>query len=251
MRYLEEQYNLLCTKLFQPLGFKKRRNTYIRAVNDIIQKVYLQQSVYGGSYVIGFGMIPLCMELTKEHLTGGVYCLYYLSQLNGEWKWWTYDKNSSDSIDNSLKEVEEILIHKLIPLFIGSESCGSAFDSLCSLERKYYQKRAESAMTKRQDNCIRDYIFMLDEYKRYMALKCKNYDYALESYKIKLQQETEALSSVLNFSPEEVIQRRRASIEAIEHKIARLKAKDYPYFNAMLLANEQNSKALLRRTKLI
>ena len=92
---------------------------------------------------------------------------------------------------------------------------------------------------------------MLDEYKRYMALKCKNYDYALESYKIKLQQETEALSSVLNFSPEEVIQRRRASIEAIEHKIARLKAKDYPYFNAMVLANEQNSKALLRRTKLI
>lgn len=250
MRYLEEKYGLLCVNIFQQYGFKKRRNTFIRITNDVMQKFHLQQSIYGGSYVIGFGIIPLCIGIIKEYVADGVLCPYYLSQFNGRWAWWTYDKKSTDSIDASLREVEDILTHKLLPLFIHSESSESAFESLCSLEREYYQ-RAGLPIREEQRKYIRENINMLDESKRYMALKCKNYNYALESCEMLLQQEIEALSSCMKSFPEDLIQRRQASIEATKREIVHLKAKDDQYFSTMLLANEHNSNALLRKMKLI
>lgn len=255
MKYLTKKYVEECKKIFSPYGFKQIKSTFLRSTNDVIQKLQLQQSIYPGSCVINFGIIPHCMHCEEAYILDGL-CPYMLSQFKGESVWANYNWKSASDVYECVKRLISELNTSLIPMFLKANSCETAFPELLHFERSvrntfYTNLRSrDKSFVLNSNRYESDNVPKLTGSMFYMSLKCKEYSYALEFAQLSLRQNRDALNNSIHVLTKDTIASRLESIKNIEREIMYLESGNEQYFQEMLHKNEVATIETLKKLKL-
>ena len=248
-----KQYFERCKTEFSHYGFKRHGNAFVRVVNDVFQNFYLEKLStysYGKECRIGFAVLPLCQKFKDGRILNGIG-LYYLRRFEvaqcTQTDRWRYEANTIDSV------IDDIMRHfkqYLIPFFKRANSCETAFDELILLEKHFNETRLASLKESNINDAAKpgSEVMISDSAKYFMALKNKNYDFALASRKMLLQQNMNAFASVEQgvFLTEEALIDRKKNIEVLRGEIKRLEDKDEEYFQNLIQENETFSKEIVK-----
>ncbi|MPM81292.1 hypothetical protein SDC9_128344 [bioreactor metagenome] len=245
-----KQYFERCLTEFSQYGFKKHGNAFVRVINDVFQNFYLEKLgtySYGRECRIGFAVLPLCQKNLDERILNGVGLYYLRGFERSHWSQadrWRYEVNIIDSI---IDDIMRYFKQYLIPFFERANSCETAFDALVDLEKHFNETRLMN-LSSAGINDARSEVISFDSAKFFMALKNRNYDFALAIKKMLLQQNIDALASVINggFLTEKALTERETNLEAIRGEIKRLEERDEKYFQDIILEYEAHSKEILK-----
>lgn len=253
MDYLIKNYIEACKPEVLPLGFKRRKNAFVRVINDVLQNFTIEKISSGWACRVDFSIIPLCLRIEKEYISGGVYP-HYLKKfelISGTPSdSWEYDKHSEASMDACLREIMRYVTSYLLPFFEHATNCQTALPEVIRLEKTLNDKWLAS----RKSSGIEDHagpnagLDLLDSTKYFMALKNGDYDFALKSRQALLQQHMNSYNSMSErgYLTEEDRVRREKGIAELRGEIAHLEAKDTGYFQRLLEENEAYSRESLR-----
>ena len=253
MNYLFKNYYESCKATFSQYGFKKKNGAFARVVNDIMQNFAIEKLKSGRACRVEFAIIPLCLRIEKEYISGGVYSHYLKKFEIVSWTLfdsWEYDKNSEASMDACLEEIMRYLTSYLLPFFERANSCETALPELIKLERLFNDNRMEilriSGIEDRADPGTE--FLISDCVKYYMALKNGDYGLALKSRQALLQQNLDAYNSMAEggYLTEENRMRREKGLETLRDEIDHLSANDIGYFQRLLEENEVYSRENLK-----
>jgi len=256
MNYLLKSYHESCKIAFSQYGFKRKKQAFVRVENDVMQNFALERLRYGRCRV-EFAIIPLCLGIEKEYISGGVYS-HYLKQFEPihwtQWDTWEYDPTSEESMDACVKEIVRYLTNYLLPLFDRANSCKTALSELIMVENLFNNYRIESLKINGiEDRAnINTWIHLDDSSKYYIALKNGDFDFALKSRKALLQQNVNAYNSMSErgYLTKEGRTRRENAIVKLRDEISRIECLDESYIHQLIIENEayslKNLKDILR-----
>lgn len=256
MNYLLENYYNFCKARFSQYGFKKKGSVFVRTVNDVMQIFVIEKLKSGRACRVGFAIIPFCLRIEKEYVSGGVY----LRNLRGfepahwaQYDHWEYDPKSENSMDFCVKEIIRYLENYLLPLFKYAKSCEAALPELIKLERRFNDNRVEGLKADGLEDKAGPgaELLLSDCVKYYMALKIGDYDFALKSCQAQFQRSLDAYNLMVEgkYLTEIDRIRREKNLANLRDEINRLHAKDIGYFQRLLEENEaysiQNLKGII------
>jgi hypothetical protein len=253
MDYLIKNYIEACKPEVLPFGFKRRKNAFVRVINDVLQNVSIETISSGWACRVDFSIIPLCLRIEKEYISWEAYP-HYLKEfelISGTPSdSWEYDKHSEASMDACLREIMRYLTSYLLPFFERATSCETALPEVIRFEKTLNDKWLAS----RKSSGIEDHadpdagLNLLDSTKYFMALKNGDYDFALRSRQALLQQHIDSYNSMSErgYLTEEDRLEREEGIAELRSEIDRLEARDTGYFQRLLEENEAYSRENLR-----
>ena len=253
MNYLLENYYKSCKTLFAQYGFKKKNKAFSRVTNDVMQNFVLEKLKSGRTCRVEFAVIPLCLRIEKEYISGGVYS-HNLRKFESshfvKWDEWEYDPKSEESMDVCINEIIRYLTSYLIPFFERTSSCETALPELIKLEKLFHHNRKESLrISGIEDRAYPSPGFRLsDSVKYYISLKTGDFEFALKSRKALLQQNVDSYNSMFEkgYLTEEEQARREKSITKLRDEINRIENKDVSYIRRIIIENEAYSKEVLK-----
>lgn len=232
MNLFLKKYYAMCAKAVSSYGFTRKSNAFLRICNDVFQSFYIEglgRYSYGKEYRIGFLVSPLCkpidMEILRVRLGASTY---YLKQLDGgqEDCWCCTSSNT----DLCIQEIETYLKNYLMPFFDACNSCKNALSALISLEQHLHRGQN-----------------LLDSTKFYLALKCQDWDLALQSRRALYQQNEESYRVGMEqavFSEQGQLRREKELLQ-LQEEIIRLEERDTEYFQKIIDTNEKASIEVL------
>lgn len=251
-----KQYKNRCETEVLPYGFKRKKNVFIRVVNDVLQSFYTEKlSIYsyGRECRVGFSVLPLCQKLEAERILGG-FGVYYLRKFeishwaegDDRWRYKSIPEDISACIDEIL-----IYINKyLLPFFERANSCKAALPEVIALEKLFNENRIESLKLsdiadKAGPNAE---LNLSDSTKYFMALKSGDYDFALKSRKALLEQNMAVYESVQNnsYMTKEKLHEKEEMLSKLQDEIRHLEEKDWDYFKIIIADNEAYSREKLK-----
>lgn len=248
------QYRTTCEQIVLQHNFTRKKNVFIRVINDVCQSFYMERlsrGAYKKTCRIGFSILPLCQKLNAQQIEGGIG-LYYLRQFEindkAELDGWCYEL-TSESISVCIDEIARYLEVHLIPLFERANCTASAFNELLDLEKLFNENRIACLRLNGSTDFLgsNTWLNLLDSAKYYMALKNKNYDYAKASRKALLQQNLASYENAKEFLSEESLVERMDSILRLKEEISFLDSKDTRFFQHLIEVNESYSSESLKR----
>lgn len=257
MNLLVKEFVERCKAEFGPLGFVRKGESFARVKNDVFQTFSLYR--YRGNYscTIGFDVAPLCGgELDPTEFS---YETTFIEPIPNSGEWIYFCDEEESVLECTDKLIETIKKH-IIPFFERAVDSSTALDECMKIENLLEENRKSQLETNGEEDCAdpgrMDYIHYCDIGKYYMALKSKQYDFAIKYHEscIKRWQrlyKDRQRRSIEEFGSEEDKIKQLASYERSikeqEKSLALLRAGDYTSFNKEIAQNEeQNIKALKR-----
>ena len=255
MDTFSSQYQARCKELVQQYGFHRRKNVFIRVINDVCQSFYMEKLSRGPFHKlcrIGFSVLPLCQNVSAQHVEAGVG-LYYLrkfqiSDASEESDGWIYSLQA-ESISACIEEISQYLELYLIPFFERANHTQAAFHESIALEKLFQENRLASLQLRGIKDCAanKSEIHLLDSPRYYMALKNGYYDYAKESCAAFLQQNLTAYERSKSFLSEKIAAERMQIIQEFRHELDLLNAGNAEYFRNLIEKNESYSRKSLEK----
>ncbi len=220
MNKLTKLYKQKCINEFRKLGFKSYRNNFYRVVNDVFQSFGLHNSVSGNSCTVEFGVFPLCCGsiITKNH-TGA----NHLKVFENNYSWFKYDKNSIESIEQTVNSIIEYINKYLIPYFEKCNNSRNAYFEICNFQKKHQEG-----------------ILMFDCVLFYCALKSGMNDLAIQHLKAQKAHTIKAYNRniecfEMSVEYEEMIE---SEIHNIENRIEIIERLDFEGIEKIISENE-------------
>ena len=259
MDYLIKNYIEACKPEVLPFGFKRRKNAFVRVINDVMQNFSIERISSGWACRVDFAIIPLCLRIEKRYILGGVYS-HYLKEfelISGTPSdSWEYDKHSEASMDACLREIMRYVTSYLLPFFEHATNCETALPEVIRFEKILSDKCVASPKSSGIEDRYSDHDSVLkmlqqhllsDSSKYFMALKNGDYDFALRSRQALLQQHMDSYNSMSErgYLTEEDRLRRERSHAELRDEIEHLEARDTGYFQRLLEENEAYSRESL------
>ena len=188
---------------YSAMRFKRYRQSCYRVVNDVIQSISAQTIMSGKGFRVEFGIYPLCGRISSPFITSYnledfdpipfscsdneyVELSLRLKQKN-EYRYiqgWIFDNHSDDSIDMLLSRVFTFVEHIIIPYFEKGVDSKTGLSETLRLETVLYQvnKRKYDLQKTWPENVelikTNSFLYALRE----MAIKCKVYELAIDSF---------------------------------------------------------------------
>ncbi len=253
MDYLIKNYIEACKPEVLPFGFRRRKNAFVRVINDVLQDFAIEKISSGWAGRVDFAVLPLCSRIEKRDILGGANSHYLkaFEPISGTPSdSWEYDRNSEASMDACLKEIVRYLTSYLLPYFEHATSCKTALPELIKLERTLHANlvadRKSSGFEYHADPDAE--LNLSDNTKYFLALKNGDYDLALRSRQALLQQNMNSYNSMSErgYLTEEDRLEREEGIAELRSEIDRLEARDIDYFQRLLEENEAYSRENLK-----
>ena len=225
MDYLTKIYKEECKKEFCALGFKTCRNNFYRVINDVFQSFCLHKSVSGVDCTIEFSVVPLCMG----NVINKSYCgATHLKMFEGNYSWFSYDRNDIKSIDNCVDLMLEYMKKYLIPHFDNSDNSKKAYFLTCDFQQRNYKNG-----------------IMLSDYALFcMALKSGFYEKSIEHLKAQKRQTEYAIVRNNNCFGMQID--KIDKIRRIDYQIKMIAQPDLNYIDAFISENEKNALSNLK-----
>ena len=243
-----------CEPELAKFHFKRKRTTFIRVVNDVMQNVVLEKLHGGREYRVLFSVIPLCLPIKKTYIINGAYAheLRRFEIVRGTMAFdcWECDPKSNECIQACIESITQFIRVHLLPFFECANCCRTALPQLIHLERRFNENRKVSLQLAGIQDAARttDGVNLLDSVKYYMALKNGDYDFALKCRQALEQQNAHSYQDMMArgwLSPKNKLEREHA-LQALREEIDRLQAGDTSYFHQLLLQNEVYSRESLK-----
>ena len=242
-----------CEPELAEFHFKRKRTTFVRVVNDVMQNFVLEKLHGGRAYRVLFAVIPLCLPIEKTYISGGVYsyALRRFEIVRGTMAFdrWECNPKSNECIQACIESIMQFIRVHLMPFFECANCCRTALPELINLERRFNENRKASLqLAGIRDAAKTDGVNLFDPVKYYMALKNGDYNFALKSRQVLERQNVYAYQDSMArgfLSPKSKLDRERA-IQTLRKEIKYLQAGDTSYFHQLLLQNEAYSKENLR-----
>lgn len=244
MDYFVENYLETCKAEFSQYGFKQKRKAFVRVINDVMQNFTLEKLRSGRACRVEFAIIPLCLRIEKDYITGGVYS-HNLRRFEPahwtHWDQWEYDPKSEKSMNNCIDEMIMQIKKHLMPLFCKANSCKTAYDELCELDREFYGNVKN--MRENDKKYFQNGVNMLDNTKYYMALKNGNYDIAVAYLKAIEQQNVDSYNSMDEggYLTGDDRTRREENLVKIRYEIETISKCDESYIQGLIKESEEYS----------
>lgn len=232
-------------------GFKPYKGAYYRVVNDVLHKILLRTIPFAQEFDVQFEIIPLCAEITPMDLDPD--CLYRLSDLYPPYAW-AYGGKYRPTREECLHRVLDALQHQLFPMLLNANSCHGAFPALYDFLYRCEENRLQTLRMEGGQNRAKPFEWrtLWDGNLLYMALKNKDYAYALRSIKQIVEEDefylgkyiVERMQEGLPI-PEGVLKKTPGLFDQfiwdIEHNV-------FDYIDIVLEYNEKRSRELLQQT---
>lgn len=250
-----KQYRTECEMKVSQYGFNRKKNIFVRLVNDVLQTFYIEKlgiHSYERAARVGFSVIPLCQRIETEQVLDG-FGVYYLRNFEistlTEGNGWRY-KSIPEDIDACVKEILMYTNKYLLPFFERANSCKAALSEVLALEKIFNNNRLESLklcnIADRLDPNVE--LNLLDSKKYFMALKSGDYDFALKSRKALLEQNMTAYHSAQtnSYMTSKKLHEQEEMLGKLQDEIQHLEEKDWNYFKTMIVDNEDYSREKLK-----
>ena len=247
MNYFIKKYIERCNAETAAYGFRRKKNTFVRVINDVMQSFTLKKYKFGQMYTIEFGVIPLCIKI--EHFDLGSYNLrsFEVDATLGDWK---HDNSSYESIDQCIDELISNIKNHLIPFFNLAVCSKTALPQIILIEELFNKNRIEflkmhNIQNKRKTS---ETYNVLDRVKFYMAIKNGDYCFALKNRQELLANNIKSYQSSQNylFMTQGKLKERKVRIEKIKFEIEQLENNNQKYFQEQIDDNEKKSKKFLK-----
>lgn len=219
IRQLDKYYRTILT----PLGFRKQKHVFLRVTNDVFQSVEierLRRSLKYETIRIIFSVLPLCLGIDAKRAWSGI-SLYELRRFeptyNLEYDGWTYCKQPET--ENAVRcEIQRFTEEYLLPFLESADSCINALPELIKLEHTMNQNRLAdlAALGSEDHGGPNAELNLLDSSKYYMALKIKDYAFALRCANAMLQGAKRVVSQAIENGR---ISGREVDVERLEKEI--------------------------------
>lgn len=259
--YVRTRFREICEEHLKEYGFQWKKNGCFRVIHDVVQVVSFERIFSGSGLRIYFSIKALCYfqdgNLTdfltegcfplrlfkvppKKRWIDGIYCSYW----RDDNECWMHDPRDQEDCENCLCEISKYMKDYLVPLFLAGDSCKTGFDVLSQ-----FIATSEWADT-----------WKYNTIQYYMALKNRDYTYALEylesclsgAYKGFEEEEERYKSNPDDYSTEEKerLRKWRERIQILSHEIELLKNSEYAYFEELVDRNEACFRKALEETKI-
>lgn len=187
--------------LLKPLttqyGFKKKRNVYIRLVNDMVQ-VFNLKKMYGCKCSIEFDSFPLCAGNTVFFGTHDIDMFEEIKYFEKQDKRFIYFKDDESSIYRVAEELFNVAKKYLFPYFESTDNSKSHFDTWVNPKTNLYMRRYDDSPN--ADDALESFCSW--NYQLHaIALKNHNYSFAIKHIICKIDSYEETFQKY-DFDPE-------------------------------------------------
>lgn len=254
MDLFSSQYRTKCEQAVSHQGFSRKKDVFIRVVNDVCQSFYMEQLNRGPCEKvcrIGFSVLSLGQKVDVRRVENGVG-LYYLRKFEicdgTEIDGWRYKLNPED-ISSCIEEILRYLEKYLIPFFERANCSEKAFFELIALEKLFNNNRiAYLKLNGREDLAGSGAeLNLFDSAKYYMALKNGNHSYAKKRLSALLDLNLMSYENEKRNLSEDVLADRRRSIQQLLEEVVLLETGNVGYFQHLIEENEVYSRESLKR----
>lgn len=250
MGYLTKRYFQRCKEEFTQMGFKRKKNSFVRVTNDVIQIFTLEISRGGYSCTISFESTPFCCGAPKGLGICGTFRIGWFDELRNTDGHWKYDPNDENNVNECVESMILSIKKYIITFFDRTTTPAAIFYESFFLEPSLSKKDRQKLFETNDYNKFCKINIFTDPLRYCIALKIKNYDFA-RWYLDKMLLLTErAYEETKDFVSEENRKKRESSIEALKKDIKMLELKEYDYFNEIVVSKEKEAKEFVNSTKL-
>ncbi|MDD4761375.1 MAG: DUF4304 domain-containing protein [Bacteroidaceae bacterium] len=230
-------YNKVFRVLIDEHGFKKKSTLFYRLKNDkIVQTISLFQSSFGHAFSIEFDLFPVCTGIESvQQLKGSG--LFRIGRFTHDYDyWWEYANPDENEVKAMVSETLTIVEDKVLPLFEKVVDEETYRYYVPDLERKFYGAPLDDLI--------------------WINLKLRNYYEVLKSIEqIEKQNYDSAALKKSNYENEEEYHMYLQEIENDLSDLRSIKAaiqkNDTSYLESILRQNEEKSKQILEKIKIL
>ena len=247
MTTIQKQFNQVCTKKYVPLGFFRKKTTFVRLRGNVLQSFSFKHFKDLPYCSVDFGVTPLCLP-QPFFLDAGPYSL---DKFNTPISEWPYDAKSAESIIQCVELVAEAIDLHMLPLFEVCCDCRSALPELIKLEELFDRNRIQTLdlLGSYDSAAPLDERSLFDYRKYYMALKANDFGYARQYLEFQIGFRKKQLQEFDNPNypkqPPIVKERLLRTLHLHASHLEHLNAGDVRFFSDMLDANEQETYRFL------
>lgn len=250
MQYFIKKYIERCNEEFVPLGFKRKKNSFVRIKKDIVQ-IFTLKVYYGGySCTVEFESLPFCCGKASGL---GITSMFQISCFDklGKLDNWEFNPNDENSINKCVEDLISAIEKHIIPFFERAITPFAIFKESFLLEPTLTKENLEDLLkTNNYEKYCKINIFT-DPDRYYLALKTKNYDYASWYLEKHLSLAEKAYDETKNYVSDKNKKEREKYIDSLKDGIKMLELEKYDYFEEIIEKKEQEAIEFLRLLKLI
>ncbi len=249
MNYFVDRYIQRCKEEFSNIGFQRKKNSFVRVENDVIQFFSLKhlRGVYSCS--IEFESAPFCCGKPSLLGTGGTFRIEWFEGVdrNGEWE---YDPHDENSVNKCIEDLILSIKKHIIPFFEKTTTPAEVFDETHLIEIGLTKDDREQLTKTNNYSKYRQINIFTDPDRYYISLKTKNYDFAkwyLENIIKIAERAYEETKDILTDSNKK---ERKAFIIRCKSEIKKLELNEFDYFDEIVESKEREAKEFLYSLKL-
>ena len=285
MGYLLKKYFEACKAEVEQYGFMRKKKVFVRAVNDVVQIIAVENMKSYRELRVTFSVIPLCLRIEEDYVYWGAYSRELRKfelpdeslfvpgwEPNPPLDAWGYNPFSIVSMNECVEQAVHHIKKYLLPFFECANSCETTLPEIIKFEKLV----ADNSRKIRQLLGYEDLssydteLDLLDCVKYYIALKIGDYDFALRCRKALLAQNVDSYTAFLADKSKfmslveggqltgkdrilwnESLRRREEGIAQLKCEISKLEQRDEPYIQNLLSENESYSMDTLKKLKII
>ena len=257
MNTLVKEFVERCKEEFEPLGFIRKGESFVRVRNDVVQVFSLFRFASNHCCTINCGVYPICSKVLSIDV--GRYDSKYWESVPNSGQW-MYFCDEDDTIHRCVGEIITTITKHIIPFFDRATDSNSAFNECIKLEELFFYNRKKQLEAEGRKDCSDSthlyFVHFFDYDKYYMSLKNKNYDFAIKFLKLMMEREVESYNYYnlqKNERPDdkifyqERIVKSKQIIDCYKEKIRLLESGCYDSFNEEIVQNEEKNKKALKR----
>ncbi len=247
MNLFNKKYVTYCDSEFLSLGFKRKRSTYFRIANNVLQFFSLKSWGNGHLHTIEFESKPFCCGIVKNWEISGKYDMERFD-IQPQIGAWFCDPLNESSIGVCIHQLITNIKLFVIPFFDRTLDVVSAFYESISLEKLFDENRKKYLMSLGKENrAFLGSVNLYDRDKFYMALKIGNYEFAQVNSELNLDCAIKAYEESKDFITENNRIARENDIKTLKKEIYFLENHEYNYFKNLLVEKENISNKTLEK----
>lgn len=234
---IDSAVNMLLKPLATQYGFKKKRNTYIRVVNDMVQ-IFNLKKLYGAKCSVEFSCMPLC---AGQEVFGGIYDIDMFAP-DEEFVYSKFDESSIYELADKIYYLSE---NYMFPLFKNSADSKSFFDLSVEFETLLSIRNCSDLQSMQADL---EYSLSLSLPLHVIALKNHDYEFAMKHVEFQINNYEEALNKPVSYYSESKMQEIRKLYQECCDLREWIKNGDDTQIDALVAENEQISLQAISET---
>lgn len=251
MKTISRYYNHICTQKYHSLNFSRRKTTFVRISEDVVQSFTLKFIQNAPTCSVEFGIFPLCLPQPVFLEAGGYALEEFIVNLHDVGSGWEFNSSSDESMMSCVESISNTIDLYLLPFFEACSNCKSALPELIKLEELFDRNRQKRLqLSGDYDSAVPwQERSLFDSRKYFMALKSHNVSYAYQYlnnqvnfYKTRLKSFDNPNSSK---QPGVVRERFSTKLAVYSEQLELLDSGSFDYFDDLLNTNEDQMREFL------